>query len=110
MRLGFPSRLAMVMASMILRAAFWIAVVAVFIPREPDLGYGRPGAPALPPKVGEWLVTTFKVPPCDERAQCTAGLSLASDFRQAVRERLEAAKADLKASSPPSLARRDPPN
>jgi len=91
---------------MILRAAFWIAVVAVFIPREPDLGYGRPGA--QPPKIVEMLATAFKVPPCNERTQCFAGLSIASDFRQAVRERLEAAKADLKASSPPSLAGRTP--
>lgn len=31
---------------MILRAIFWIAVVAVLMPREPDLGLGRPGADA----------------------------------------------------------------
>lgn len=31
---------------MILRAIFWIAVVAVLMPREPDLGLGRPGASA----------------------------------------------------------------
>lgn len=93
---------------MIFRALFWIAVVAVFIPREPDLGYGPPGAIALPPKIAEFVASTFKVPPCDERSQCVAGLSIASDFRQAVRERLERAKADLKASSPPSLARQLP--
>ncbi|HEY2032867.1 MAG TPA: hypothetical protein VGH02_04200 [Rhizomicrobium sp.] len=29
---------------MIFRAVFWIAVVAVLMPREPDLGLGRPGA------------------------------------------------------------------
>ncbi|MBS0279431.1 MAG: hypothetical protein JSR81_17530 [Proteobacteria bacterium] len=29
---------------MIFRALFWIAVVAVLMPREPDLGLGRPGA------------------------------------------------------------------
>jgi hypothetical protein len=29
---------------MILRAVFWIAVVAILMPREPDLGLGRPGA------------------------------------------------------------------
>ena len=29
---------------MIFRAMFWIAVVAVLMPREPDLGLGRPGA------------------------------------------------------------------
>ena len=89
---------------MIFRAIFWIAVVAVFIPREPDLGYGAPGAITLPPQIGQFVAATFKVPPCDERARCVAGLSIASDFRQAVRERLVRAKADLKASSPPSLA------
>ena len=31
---------------MILRAIFWIGVVAVLMPREPDLGLGRPGASA----------------------------------------------------------------
>ncbi|GAA0548480.1 hypothetical protein FHS83_000998 [Rhizomicrobium palustre] len=93
---------------MILRAAFWIAVVAVFIPREPDLGYGRPGALALAPKTAEWLADTLKVPPCDGHPHCIAGLSIASDFRQAVRERLELARAELKASSPPSLAKGTP--
>lgn len=29
---------------MLFRALFWIAVVAIFMPREPDLGLGRPGA------------------------------------------------------------------
>jgi hypothetical protein len=28
---------------MLFRALFWIAVVAVLMPREPDLGFGRPG-------------------------------------------------------------------
>jgi hypothetical protein len=31
---------------MIFRAMFWIAVVAVLMPREPDLGLGRPGVSA----------------------------------------------------------------
>jgi len=33
--------------AMILRALFWIAVVAIFMPHEPDLGFGRPGAAAI---------------------------------------------------------------
>lgn len=95
---------------MILRAAFWIAVVAVFIPREPDVGYGRPNAPSVvPPKAVEAIAQVLKVPPCAERTQCVAGFSLASDFRQTVRERLERAKAELKASTPPSLSRTHPP-
>ncbi len=94
---------------MILRAAFWITVVAVFIPREPDIGYGRPDAPSVaPPKIVELAAQWLKVPPCAEPAHCVAGLSLAADFRQAVRERLERAKTELKASTPPSLSRRPP--
>lgn len=34
---------------MIMRAMFWIAVVAVLMPREPDLGLGRPGVNASTP-------------------------------------------------------------
>ena len=95
---------------MILRAAFWITVVAVFIPREPDIGYGRPDAPSVaPPKAIAMIAQLLKAPPCAEHAQCVAGLSLAADYRQAVRERLERAKADLLASTPPSLSRTHPP-
>jgi hypothetical protein len=94
---------------MILRAAFWITVVAVFIPQEPDIGYGRPDAPSVaPPKIVEFAAQLLKVPPCAEHAQCVAGLSLASDYRQAARERLERAKTALKASTPPSLSRARP--
>jgi hypothetical protein len=31
---------------MILRALFWISVVAILMPHEPDLGLGRPGVSA----------------------------------------------------------------
>jgi hypothetical protein len=85
---------------MILRAAFWITVVAVFIPREPDVGFGRPDAPSIvPPKAAEWIAQTFKVPPCEDRAQCLGGLSLAADLRGVLLEKLQRAKADLKATS-----------
>ena len=95
----------MVLVLMILRAAFWIAVVAVFIPHEPDVGYGHPGAPSVaPPKAVAFVAQLLKVPPCTEHVQCVAGLSLASNFRQEVRVRLERAKAELKASTPPSLS------
>lgn len=94
---------------MILRAAFWITVVAVFIPQEPDIGYGRPGAPSVaPPKIVEFAAQLLKVPPCAEHAQCAAGLELATDLRQTVRERLERAKTELKASTPPSLSHSPP--
>ena len=81
---------------MILRAAFWITVVAVFIPREPDVGFGRPNVPSIvPPKTAEWIAQSFKVPPCSERTQCLGGLPFASDLRAALIERLERAKAEI---------------
>lgn len=84
-------------------------MVAVFIPQEPDVGYGRPGAPSVtPPKIVEYAAQLLKVPPCAEHAQCAAGLSFASDYRQAVREHLERAKTELNASTPPSLSRWHP--
>jgi hypothetical protein len=96
---------------MILRAAFWIAVVAVFIPREPDLGYGRPDAPSMvPPKTAEAIAQTFTVPPCAERSHCPDGFSFALGLRQSVREMLVRAKADLKTSAPPRLVRTIAPN
>jgi hypothetical protein len=74
---------------MILRAAFWIAVVAVFIPREPDIGYGRPSVPSMvPPKAAAWIERTFKVPPCAERPRCIGSPSLVDNLRQAAIERL----------------------
>jgi hypothetical protein len=86
---------------MILRAAFWIAVVAVFIPREPDVGFGRPSVPSIvPPKAAEWIAATFEVPPCSERSQCLGGLSFASDLRGALIERLSRAKDDIRANDP----------
>jgi hypothetical protein len=89
---------------MILRAAFWITVVAVFIPREPDISYGRPNVPSMvPPKTAEWISHTFTVPPCVERTRCTGSFTLGADLRQTVLESLERAKADLKASHPPKL-------
>jgi hypothetical protein len=33
-------------SGMLFRALFWIALVAFLMPHEPDLGFGRPGAPA----------------------------------------------------------------
>ena len=34
---------------MIFRAVFWIGLVSLLVPHEPDLGLGRPGAGTSPP-------------------------------------------------------------
>ena len=43
---------------MIFRAVFWIGLIALLAPHEPDLGLGRPGGDiALPAIVKSWAVT-----------------------------------------------------
>jgi hypothetical protein len=43
---------------MIFRAIFWVGLVALLAPHEPDLGLGRPGAGiSLPDTVKSWAVT-----------------------------------------------------
>ena len=37
---------------MIIRAIFWIGLVAFLMPHEPDLGFGRPGAHQKTPGAG----------------------------------------------------------
>ena len=40
---------------MIFRAIFWIGLVSLLMPREPDIGLGRPGAGiSLPAMVKSW--------------------------------------------------------
>jgi hypothetical protein len=83
--------------SMILRAAFWIVVVAVFVPHEPDLGFGPQGI--LPPKAADWI-SQYASPPSlaceDHTRQCPAGLELAADLRSTILSNLGRVRAELK--------------
>lgn len=81
---------------MILRAAFSIAFVALFIPHEPDLGYGRPGG-FLPTGMSARLPTAAQF--CGEgQTACGAGLALADNFRGTILSNLDRVKAELKQS------------
>jgi hypothetical protein len=57
---------------MILRAMFWIAVVAVLMPREPDLGMGRPGVDASTPGALLSKLTSL-VAPAQAAVSCDGG-------------------------------------
>ena len=49
---------------MIFRAVFWIGLVSVLMPREPDLGYGRPGPSAdLTSDLLSWVQPAAKPDP-----------------------------------------------
>jgi len=66
---------------MIVRAVFWIAVVGVLMPHEPDLGLGRPGAVTslLPAPAAAWIDNAVGAPraACDAHAEgCTTALTM----------------------------------
>ena len=83
---------------MIFRAVFWIGVVALLAPREPDLGLGRPGAgtvpasPATASSAASGLLRTDL--PCGPA--CAGGLDLL-ELVHVDRDSIVAGLADVKA-------------
>jgi len=65
----------------LLRAAFWLAAVAVLMPREPDLGLGAPGETA-----------------CESSTTCGDNFAWLHDFRAAALTLLARVRADLEAA------------
>jgi hypothetical protein len=85
---------------MLLRAAFWIALVSLLMPREPDLGLGRPGAHGLAADALSWasLAAPYGVLPCDgNKAVCDTGLGILKSLRADTLRRLAQVKADIEA-------------
>jgi hypothetical protein len=83
---------------MFFRAAFWIALVAVFIPHEPDLGLGRPGFQGfLAGKMANLVPAGLK----SQAGLCKGDCSLPSsgDLRSYILASLARVKAELKAAS-----------
>ena len=83
---------------MIFRAVFWIGLVSLLMPHEPDLGLGRPGAgtsqltPASIRSAADGLSRTDR----DCSSGCAGGLGLLSVFHLNS-DRLTAGLADVKA-------------
>jgi hypothetical protein len=84
---------------MIFRAVFWIGLVSLLAPHEPDLGLGRPGAgtlqpsPATIPTAANGLSRTGK----DCGSACAGGLGLLSVFHLNANSEFSARLADVKA-------------
>lgn len=89
---------------MILRALFWVAVVAVFMPHEPDLGLGRPEAMAsaiLPAQVAQFAGDAAAAPQtvCNAHAQgCAAALGLLDRFQDVAVRSLAQVRTEIEAS------------
>ena len=89
---------------MIFRAVFWIGLVALLMPREPDLGFGRPDSVGAPVsgQIAQWAASTVKPGLSDPKTlcrynadACSAGLSVLDDVRAAAVKSLAAVKADI---------------
>lgn len=84
---------------MIFRAIFWIGLVALLMPHEPDLGYGRPGV-HLP----QWLLSGATIQTSHSAGICAAhaavcgdGPSLLDRFQAVAVRSLDQVRADLAA-------------
>ena len=97
---------------MIFRAIFWIGLVAVLMPHEPDLGFGPPaGKAGVPDAVAEW--TRDKVENdlggtanfCrDNTSACAVSVTLLDEVKTMTLRNLAQVKADIAKNS----AERDP--
>ena len=84
---------------MIFRAIFWIGLVSLLTPHEPDLGLGRPGAGISLPTVMEkaWGVTGLSRPGCDGEA-CAGGLGSLDQWRATAGKSLADVRSEIDAS------------
>ena len=84
---------------MIFRAVFWIAVVAILMPREPDLGLGRPGTAASLPGAIFSRLTELVEPGtanCKDREMaCIAASGAASQLQHTAFRSLAEVKAEI---------------
>ena len=72
---------------MILRALFWISVVATLMPHEPDLGFGRP-------HLGGALNGESREA-CSDRGACRQALGVLGQFQAMALRNLAEVKADI---------------
>ena len=94
---------------MIFRAVFWIGLVSLLVPHEPDLGLGRPGAGTSLPSVlssmaASGLSRSDQV--CGDGAEACAGrLPLLENFQGAALKGLATVKAEIDADRKARAAR-----
>jgi hypothetical protein len=82
---------------MFLRAVFWIALVSLLMPQEPDLGLGRPAAHGLALDALSWASQAHGLPPCEGNAVCSTGFNVLESLRADTLRSLARVKADIEA-------------
>jgi len=87
---------------MLLRAVFWIGLVTLLIPHEPDLGYGRPGEAAqaamgVPGNLTALIASTAS----GDGSAAPGSLSVLDSVHTVALRSMAEVKADLKANGHP---------
>ncbi|HEX3675656.1 MAG TPA: hypothetical protein VHU87_15400 [Rhizomicrobium sp.] len=80
---------------MLFRAVFWIAIVSILIPREPNLGFGRPGASLFDTIIPQVSQAAASGRPCQGLAACASGLGMLQDLPAFGLRSLADVKADI---------------
>jgi hypothetical protein len=89
---------------MIFRAIFWIGLVAILMPHEPDLGFGRPASvdTGVAGEVASWAKAGLQPSLADPQSlcrrnagACATGVTLLDAFRSAATRSLAEVKADI---------------
>jgi hypothetical protein len=87
---------------MLFRAVFWFGLVALLMPHEPDLGYGRPHATvSLPTDAANWLGGEMKAHPdfCENhRDACGAGADFLAGLQSLALRSLGQVKSEIETS------------
>jgi hypothetical protein len=86
---------------MIFRALFWVAVVAVLMPHEPDLGLGRPSADGaqLPSAIGGLIQSADPQAACSDHVQgCVAALGFLDMLQNTAIASLSEVKSEIEQS------------
>lgn len=99
---------------MLLRAVFWIGLISLMMPHEPDLGFGRPGAApvtttagAQPSTLTSMIQSTSVQDACANHAvACAGGLSILDRFQSMAVRSLDEVRADIEAHRAKRLAAR----
>lgn len=88
---------------MLFRAIFWIGVVAVLMPREPDLGLGRPGTShAFASDIAHEADLNCR----DYGKTCATALGFVDAFQSVAVKSLAQVKADIEADERATAHRR----
>ena len=91
---------------MIIRALFWIVIVAFLVPREPNLGLGRQGAGMIDLPASLSGLATAPQKACTDNAEdCAAVLGVVDSFQDIALRGLARVKAEIAESQRERAAR-----